>query len=88
MARVFITGAAAFVRNDRLDILAANEPGYARYVGGVRRQSASTDQRPNRFLRPPRSRHDKGVYAEQREDIAASQKVRPLKSLGGLTKRR
>ena len=49
-----MTGAPAFVRNGRLDILAANQLGYALYSELLRQPGAPREHGPVRLPRPPR----------------------------------
>ena len=51
-----ITGAAAFVSNERLDILAANQLGRALCLGALRRAGAAGQHRPVRLPRSARQR--------------------------------
>ena len=72
-----ITGAAAFVSNDRLDILAANELGRALYLRAVRRARAAGQHRPVRVPRPA----SRGVLPEW--DRVATETVAILRSAAG-----
>ena len=51
-----MTGAAAFVRNDRLDILGGNQLGYALYSEMFAEPAPAGEHRPLRLPRPARPR--------------------------------